>query len=207
MTRTKRSNGVASRETILDAAAEIAGERGYDGTGIKAVSERSGLPASSIYWHFDNKDELIAAVIDRSFTAWVESLETALRSGDDAADSQLALRASFGDSARRLLASPDFLRLGLMLTLEQRDEELSARRRFREVRASTLDGIERNLRRTFPHLDDSAARRLAVLTMAAADGLFVAAGAGECDLVDAFETLADTIHAAATTERSAVDHV
>ena len=42
-------NGEASRQRILDAAAEIAGERGYEGTSINLVSERSGLPASSIF--------------------------------------------------------------------------------------------------------------------------------------------------------------
>jgi len=34
---------------MLDAAARIAGERGYEGTTINRVTERSGLPASSIY--------------------------------------------------------------------------------------------------------------------------------------------------------------
>src|SRR3954467_12146339 len=73
--RRRRANGEASRQRILDAAAEIAGERGYDGTSINLVSERSGLPASSIYWHFTDKDDLIAAVIERSFTRWRERLE------------------------------------------------------------------------------------------------------------------------------------
>jgi AcrR family transcriptional regulator len=45
----KRADGEASREKILDAAAQIAGERGFQGTSIGAVSDRSGLPASSIY--------------------------------------------------------------------------------------------------------------------------------------------------------------
>ena len=62
----KRAHGDESRQRILDAAAQIAGERGYDGTSVALVSERSGLPASSIYWHFESKDELIAAVIERT---------------------------------------------------------------------------------------------------------------------------------------------
>jgi AcrR family transcriptional regulator len=74
--RRKRANGEVSRERILDAAAEIAGERGYEGTSINLISERSGLPASSIYWHFEDKDELIAAVIDRSFNQWEAALTT-----------------------------------------------------------------------------------------------------------------------------------
>lgn len=49
--RRKRAHGEASRQKILDAAQQIAGERGYEGTSINLVSERSGLQASSIYWH------------------------------------------------------------------------------------------------------------------------------------------------------------
>ena len=62
--RRRRSNGQASRQKILAAAAEIAAERGYEGTSIGLVSEQSGLPASSIYWHFKDKDALLAAVIE-----------------------------------------------------------------------------------------------------------------------------------------------
>ena len=47
--RRRRADGERSRRRVLDAAAKIAGERGYDGTSIAAVSARSGLPASSIY--------------------------------------------------------------------------------------------------------------------------------------------------------------
>ena len=65
----KRADGELSRERILDAATEIAAERGYEGTSIALVSAKCGLPASSIYWHFKDKDDLIAAVIERSFAA------------------------------------------------------------------------------------------------------------------------------------------
>src|SRR5215471_13167046 len=69
--RRKRADGELSRERILDAATEIAAERGYEGTGIALVSKKCGLPASSIYWHFKDKDDLIAAVIERSFGRWL----------------------------------------------------------------------------------------------------------------------------------------
>ena len=72
--RRRRADGEESRRRILDAAAEIAGERGYEGTSIATVSARSGLPASSIYWHFQDKDALIAAVIERSFERWLAAM-------------------------------------------------------------------------------------------------------------------------------------
>ena len=58
----RRADGEQSRARILDAATEIAAERGYEGTSIGAVSAKCGLPASSIYWHFKDKDDLIAAL-------------------------------------------------------------------------------------------------------------------------------------------------
>ena len=69
--RRQRADGELSRTRILDAATEIAAERGYEGTSIGAVSAKCGLPASSIYWHFKDKDDLIAAVIERSFSNWL----------------------------------------------------------------------------------------------------------------------------------------
>ena len=71
--RRSRADGELSRVRILDAATEIAAERGYEGTSIALVSAKCGLPASSIYWHFKDKDDLIAAVIERSFGAWLSA--------------------------------------------------------------------------------------------------------------------------------------
>ena len=73
--RRTRANGEQSRERILDAATEVATERGYDGTTISLVSKKSGLPPTSIYWHFTDKDDLIAAVIERSYQRWLAALE------------------------------------------------------------------------------------------------------------------------------------
>ncbi len=47
----------------------VATERGYEGTSISLVSTKCGLPPRSIYWHFTDKDDLIAAVIERSFAS------------------------------------------------------------------------------------------------------------------------------------------
>lgn len=71
--RGRRADGERSRQKILAAAAEIGAERGYDGTSIAEISRRCGLPASSIYWHFKDKDDLMATVIEDSFDAWNQS--------------------------------------------------------------------------------------------------------------------------------------
>jgi AcrR family transcriptional regulator len=125
--RRRRVNGDASRQRILLAAREIAAERGYEGTSIGLVSERSGLPASSIYWHFKDKDALIAAVIDHSFESWLAGAGgISADACDGPLDEQLA--AMMQRTATALRESSDFLRLGLMLTLVRRPEEPSARK-------------------------------------------------------------------------------
>lgn len=190
--RKRRANGEASRQRILDAAAEIAGERGYEGTSINLVSERSGLPASSIYWHFKDKDDLIAAVIERSFQRWSETLTESV-TGPDGDTDEAAFHAGLRRTGRALATHPDFLRLGLLLILEQRPEELTARARFMETRTKTAAGTAGLYRRVFPTLDAPDIDRLVTLTMALADGFFIAADAGELDLDHAFDLMATAV--------------
>ena len=72
----RHRQGQESRQRILDAALAIAAERGYDGTTVALVCERAGLPASSVYWQFRNKDELLLAMADvmleETMTGFVE---------------------------------------------------------------------------------------------------------------------------------------
>lgn len=170
--RKTRANGVESRERILDAATEIAAMRGYEGTSIGAVSKASGLPASSIYWHFADKDDLIAAVIERSYGKWIAAV-TAPVSVPDGQFIQVMVEQVFNS----LRAAPDFLRLGLMLVLEQRPEEPKARAMFIRVRDNARAFAGENLRRTFPELTEAQVELMAEFILTAADGLFIASEA------------------------------
>jgi AcrR family transcriptional regulator len=200
--RRRRANGEASRQRILDAAAEIAGERGYEGTSITLVSERSGLPASSIYWHFADKDDLLAAVIDRSFGHWRERLAA---SAADAPtdDGDEHFRHRLRATGRALAEFPDFLRLGLMLILDRRPDEPTARARFIAARTATAAGVGRGYATAFPDLDAEARASLVTLTMALADGLFIAGEVEHVDVDSAFELMATAILATAERLRDA----
>lgn len=185
-TRRKRANGVESRQRILDATVEIAGERGYEGTSIAAVSAKCGLPASSIYWHFKDKDDLIAAVIERSFETWL----TAVELPDDESGSPLErVTTMAANVARSLVDAPDFLRLGLMLALERRPTEPRGRTVFLQVRDIARQRIAEVIRALFPDLDDRAVEVLTAYAVAGADGLFVQReiNGGTVDLVAMFE--------------------
>lgn len=195
--RQQRANGVASRDAILDAAAKIAGERGYDGTSIKLVSELSGLPPSSIYWHFANKDDLLAAVIDRSFKAWSTALDQAEPAPADATNEERMVHG-LRQECVRVMTHPDFLRLGLMLLLERRPVEAAARRRFHDSRMEIHNRVTVGYARMFPALTPPQVRQLVRLTFASVDGLFIAAiSEPELDLTAEFEVLGLAIVSAA----------
>jgi len=189
--RRTRADGELSRERILAAATEISAERGYEGTSIALVSEKCGLPASSIYWHFKNKDDLIAAVIERSFSSWVQAWQVPEEGAP--LDRLVGLVMQI---AKALLDSPDFIRLGLMLALERRPVEPQARAKFIQVRAQTYDDLTNTIRELAPELNQAQIDQLVTYAIAGADGLFIAKelGGDSVDLVGLFELHARSLY-------------
>ncbi|MFB7239300.1 TetR/AcrR family transcriptional regulator [Streptomyces sp. NPDC056269] len=196
-TRKKRANGVESRQRILDAAVEIAGERGYEGTSIAAVSTKCGLPASSIYWHFKDKDDLIAAVIERSFETWLAAVELPSEETGTPLERVTAMAGKVGKS---LIDAPDFLRLGLMLALERRPAEPRGRTVFLQVRDIARAKIADMAQELVPGLDKKSVHALTTYAVAGADGLFVQReiNGDDVDLVAMFELHAQLVYEAAT---------
>jgi AcrR family transcriptional regulator len=189
--RRKRADGELSRERILDAATEIAAERGYEGTSIALVSAKCGLPASSIYWHFKDKDDLIAAVIERSFASWLAAWQF-----PDEGHAPDRMKGMAMQIAKALLDSPDFIRLGLMLALERRPVEPRARAMFLQARAQAYGQLTDVVRELTPDLTDAQTHQLATYALAGADGLFIAKeiGGDAVDLVALFEMHARVLY-------------
>lgn len=198
----KRSDGEVSTAKILDAAAQIAGERGFHGTTISAVSKRSGLPASSIYWHFADKDELIAAVIDRSYRDWVAALDRPAVVPDDA-DAATQLHALMRRVGASLDEFGDFLRLGLLLILDRDPDEPTARAKFIDVRQTTRDHLHALYRAIFDDLDDDQVAQVATLTLVLSDGTFIARDVDDRDRDPAYDLMATAILGAVDRMRGA----
>lgn len=172
----RHRQGIESRQRILEAALAIAVERGYDGTTMALVTERAELPASSVYWQFTNKDELLAEALDHSYRRWRTDGPTwqpANYTGTQRERIGTRLGHSLGSVARRL----EYWRLGLTLALLRRPGGLAAQERFIAVRAETRATIHA----WWESLDPAAAERDPklddILTsgyLALVDGFFVA---------------------------------
>lgn len=176
MALTKRQQqGAESREHILDAAERLMATRGFNGTSMSALTAASGLPASSIYWHFGSKDGVLVAVMERGAERFFASLAPVESfSGSPGA----RVRAQLEDTAGALERHGDFLRLLLTMILVGRARKGGAGDVIAGVRSSARERIEAMLLAASGERDTRAARRsarhLVAFVLAAIDGAFIA---------------------------------
>ena len=67
-TSRRNARGEASLQRILQSTVQLVGRYGFDNTTIARIVKATDRPASSIYWFFENKDELIAAALESSYS-------------------------------------------------------------------------------------------------------------------------------------------
>ncbi len=199
----KSSRGTRSartRDRILEAATHLIARRGYSGTTISALSKASGVLPATIYWHFENKEGLLAAVVERAANEWLLGAPGALGpAGAHVDPSEVEARNQEG--FRNLFEKEaQFYRVLLLVSLERRDAggpPLAAVKRVRErVRSFMADQIEERLELDDPALRRDVAGRLAGIAMVALDGNFLAHqidGGGEATLGMRFEQIRWTI--------------
>jgi AcrR family transcriptional regulator len=63
---TIQTEEIGLRVTILDTAKCLFIEHGYNGLSMRAISEKIGVSKAALYYHFNDKEELFVAVLNRS---------------------------------------------------------------------------------------------------------------------------------------------
>ncbi|CAG0983381.1 HTH-type transcriptional regulator AcrR [Myxococcaceae bacterium] len=135
--------GASSRERILDAAIELISERGYSATSVDALCRRAGIVKTALYWHFGSKEGLLAAVIDRVASEWIDEIERSVyRVGEPVERLTRAVRGM-----RTLVEErPELLRLLLAVLFERAEGDTESRaalrRTFVRARRAIVDAIE-----------------------------------------------------------------
>ena len=61
--------GLETRQRILDATRALLGEVGFDGTTLKAITDRAEVGAGSFYNLFDSKDDAVLEVVREAIAA------------------------------------------------------------------------------------------------------------------------------------------
>src|SRR5215207_1311341 len=107
--KVSREQAARNRERILDAAAQLFRERGFEGIGVADLMKEAGLTHGGFYGHFSSKDDLIAQAsareLTRSLAHWSNFAERA--SGDPlSAVANAYLNRSHRDNPGRVVCWP-----------------------------------------------------------------------------------------------------
>ena len=70
----KRLASTMRQEQILDTTLEIIAEKGLAGVNTSEIAQRIGIVPSALYRHFENKDALIDALLDRTHSILFENV-------------------------------------------------------------------------------------------------------------------------------------
>lgn len=67
---------ISKKQSIYRAAAKLFGEKGFEGTSLDKVAEIAGVAKGTIFYHFQNKEELFSALIEEGVNALSAEIET-----------------------------------------------------------------------------------------------------------------------------------
>ena len=178
----EHKTSAAVRMRILDTAFEVVSEHGYSGMTMAKVAKNAALPIGSVYWHFESKDLLLAAMIEEGFLRWRHA---AIERNKPQAGETFEEHVSriFGSEDNPRYFAADFWRLGVILSVEKSVREQTAREQFLKVRDMQRKELASWWRSTLP--EDLLAQlpnlphELSMFTLAMQDGNAIAGASGE----------------------------
>jgi AcrR family transcriptional regulator len=133
----KKIAQAAGARQILDAAAWLLRYRGYEATTTRAIAERVGIKAGSIYHHFASKDAIVEQVVNEGTGVVLKAVTAALDALPADADPRMRLQAAITAHLRSSLEHSDYtsacIRAFAFLPAELRATCRQERRRYEEI--------------------------------------------------------------------------
>jgi len=169
-TQNKRlAQGERSRGKLLRAAGKLFAERGYAGTSVDDVCREAKVVKSAVYWHFESKEGLLAAVLDEVSNEWLGRLAESVARSDDPREQ---LRRTIATLREAVVERPDFLGLLHGMALERSRLSRSTRAVLvgvqERARAAIADAIARAIGTRPNGLDE-----ISSLVLSTFDGLLM----------------------------------
>jgi AcrR family transcriptional regulator len=166
--RARQERGVRTEEAILQATMRLLAARGIQGTSLDLLADEVGVAKSSILWHFGSKEELLLRVAERMLDEVARGPVQrilALPTFEERAE------ASWQFFSETLRQNPELRRVMLYLIFESVEGRPERRARLQQLYRGIREMYEAGLRSVVP--DAAQRRRLAVISVAALDGIFL----------------------------------
>lgn len=81
--------GRSTRDQLLTTATKLFAERGYDDTSVEVILEAAGVSRGALYHHFNSKEAIFDAVLDRVEADIATKVAASARAATSAADAVL----------------------------------------------------------------------------------------------------------------------
>lgn len=107
----KQERAELTRTAILDAAATVFDERGFQGGTLTDIIAGAGVTKGALYFHFSSKEEIAKAIISEQFTIWTPPEDPDLVTLQTAIDLSHGMAISLRNNPR--------VRAGIRLVIEQ----------------------------------------------------------------------------------------
>ncbi|GGC97576.1 TetR/AcrR family transcriptional regulator [Aquisalinus flavus] len=151
----KKSPGAEMRRRILDAAALLLAENGYQATTLRGIADAAGLKAGSIYYHFASKEQITVEVLNEGVEYVSAAVSRAVEDLPADADGRTVLKAAIEAHLSALSAHKAYTRASIrcfsMVPQEIRDQTIDIRRDFDGIWLDTLKRARAQGALTGPH--------------------------------------------------------
>ena len=156
------------KHAILTAAAGLISQRGYAGVSMADIGAEVGIAASAIYWHFQNKQELLVQLFDQSLDSLLADQTSAIEERGGGAD---ALRETVRLQVEFVVEEREFARV---YYAEMRNLAPADVRRLRTKQRKYVERWAALLKEARPELDDPTAEALVHAAIGAIQASLVA---------------------------------
>ncbi len=146
MARRTKDEAQETRNRILDAAEHVFSEHGVSRTSLEDIAQAAGVTRGAIYWHFKDKSEVFAAMVNR-VTLPMEAMVA--RSSDESVEDPIAsLKACAVNALRRTATDPQCQRVFDVVThkCEYLGEMAGVYERISSIQKGCVDSSEKALR-------------------------------------------------------------
>lgn len=146
MVRRTKNEAQETRNRILDAAEHLFSERGVSRTSLEDIAQAASVTRGAIYWHFKDKRDLFAAMVDR-VTLPMEAM-VARSSDESVADPIASLKACAVTALKRTANDPQVQRVFDIVThkCEYLGEMAGVNNRISAVQKGCVDRAEQTIR-------------------------------------------------------------
>ena len=131
----------ARRRELLDTAAEVFAEQGYNATTVRKIADHAGMLAGSLYYHFDSKESMLEEILRTFLDELWGRYDTVLDAGLGPRETLEALvTESFREIDRHRAAVAIYQKESRHLAAQQRFAFLAeSQRRFETTWLATLE--------------------------------------------------------------------